>query len=102
MSGSGGYYKYRYKFWLTYNCPKWVWVNNAPCAHCLADGRDDELPPKEDVRSIESSVRVSGRASRLIEGASSQAGFLEEDLARYCIEKVSLQNPNDNSSVALM
>jgi len=42
MSGSGGYYKYRCKYWLTYNCPNWVWVNNAPCAHCLADGRDSE------------------------------------------------------------
>jgi len=47
MSGSGGYYKYRCKYWLTYNCPHWVWVNNAPCAHCLADGRDEEtvMPP---------------------------------------------------------
>ncbi|KAB8294113.1 hypothetical protein EYC80_009563 [Monilinia laxa] len=46
MSGSGGgYYKYRCKYWLTYNCPHWVWVNNAPCAHCLADGRDDEHIP---------------------------------------------------------
>ena len=35
MSGSGGYYKYRCKYRLTYNCPNWVWVNNAPCAHCL-------------------------------------------------------------------
>ena len=35
MSGSGGYYKYRCKYWLTYNCPNWVWVNNAPCAYCL-------------------------------------------------------------------
>ncbi|KAG4032910.1 hypothetical protein MFRU_006g03680 [Monilinia fructicola] len=46
MSGSGGgYYKYRCKYWLTYNCPHWVWVNNAPCAYCLADGRDDEHIP---------------------------------------------------------
>jgi hypothetical protein len=35
MSGSGGYYRYRCKYWLTYNCLNWVWVNNAPCAHCL-------------------------------------------------------------------
>lgn len=42
MSGSGGYYKYRCKYWMTYNCPHWVWVNNAPCAHCLADGRDSD------------------------------------------------------------
>ncbi|CAG8973371.1 hypothetical protein HYALB_00000134 [Hymenoscyphus albidus] len=40
MSGSGGYYKYRCKYFYTHNCPHWVWVNNAPCAHCLADGRD--------------------------------------------------------------
>jgi len=47
MSG-GGYYKYRCKYWLSHNCPHWVWVNNAPCAHCLADGRDSDnvvVPP---------------------------------------------------------
>jgi len=43
MSSSGGYYKYRCKYWMTYNCPNWVWVNNSPCAHCLADGRDSEM-----------------------------------------------------------
>ena len=67
-----------------------------------ADGRDDELPPKEDVRSTESPVRVFGRVSRLTEGASSQGGLRTEDLARYYIEEVSLQKLNDNSSVALM
>jgi hypothetical protein len=35
MSGSAGYYKYRCKYFLTHNCPHWVWVNNASCAHCL-------------------------------------------------------------------
>lgn len=62
MSGSGrGYYKYRCKYWLTFNCQNWVWVNNAPCAHCMvrhqsrckhvhaninqASGRDDEDIP---------------------------------------------------------
>jgi len=42
MSGSGGYYKYRCKYFLSHNCPHWVWVNHAPCAHCLADGRDSD------------------------------------------------------------
>lgn len=32
---SGGYYKYRCKYFFTHNCPYWVWVHNAPCAHCL-------------------------------------------------------------------
>lgn len=54
MSGQGGYYKYRCKYWLTFNCPHWVWVNNAPCAHCLADGRDSDM----DI------VTASSRASR--------------------------------------
>jgi len=53
MSGSGGYYKYRCKYWLTYNCPNWVWVNNAPCAHCLADGRDS------DTAIVSSPFRIS-------------------------------------------
>lgn len=42
MSGSGGYYKYRCKYFFTHNCPNWVWVHNAPCASCLADGLDSE------------------------------------------------------------
>ncbi|KAG9240799.1 hypothetical protein BJ878DRAFT_268660 [Calycina marina] len=51
MSGSGGYYKYRCKYWMTYNCPNWVWVNNAPCAHCLADGREMETSAVAPFRS---------------------------------------------------
>lgn len=35
MSGAGGFYKYRCKYFYTHNCPNWVWVNNAPCASCL-------------------------------------------------------------------
>lgn len=34
MSGSGGFYKYRCKYFLTHNCPHWVYVNGAPCAYC--------------------------------------------------------------------
>jgi len=55
MSGSGGYYKYRCKYWMIYNCPHWVWVNNAACPHCLADGRDEETtmaPPFRISREI--------------------------------------------------
>lgn len=32
---SGGFYKYRCKYFYTHNCQNWVWVNNAPCATCL-------------------------------------------------------------------
>ncbi|KAK7431605.1 hypothetical protein QQZ08_001823 [Neonectria magnoliae] len=32
MSGAGGFYKYRCKYFYTHNCPNWVW----------ADGRDNE------------------------------------------------------------
>ncbi len=35
MSGGGGYYKYRCKNWLTYNCEEWVWVNGTACTNCL-------------------------------------------------------------------
>lgn len=34
MSGSGGFYKYRCKYFLTHDCPNWVFVNYAPCADC--------------------------------------------------------------------
>lgn len=32
---SGGFYKYRCKYFYTYNCPNWVWVSNSPCAPCV-------------------------------------------------------------------
>ncbi|KAM7222082.1 hypothetical protein V8F06_002587 [Rhypophila decipiens] len=45
MSGSGGFYKYRCKHFLTYNCNNWVYVNGAACACCLAEGRDEKQTP---------------------------------------------------------
>ncbi|KAL6864156.1 hypothetical protein J3F83DRAFT_742724 [Trichoderma novae-zelandiae] len=48
MSGSGGFYKYRCKNFYSHNCPNWVWVNNSPCATCIAEGRDADvqlMPP---------------------------------------------------------
>ncbi|OAQ73224.2 hypothetical protein VFPPC_00992 [Pochonia chlamydosporia 170] len=42
---SGGFYKYHCKYFYTHNCQNWVWVNNAPCATCMAEGRDDEKAP---------------------------------------------------------
>ncbi|KFA63806.1 hypothetical protein S40285_09948 [Stachybotrys chlorohalonatus IBT 40285] len=39
---SGGFYRYRCKYFFSHNCPNWVWVNNSPCATCLAEGRDTE------------------------------------------------------------
>ncbi|KAK3364825.1 hypothetical protein B0T24DRAFT_537182 [Lasiosphaeria ovina] len=34
MSGSGGFYKYRCKYFYSQNCTNWVYVNGAPCAMC--------------------------------------------------------------------
>ncbi|KAK3317188.1 hypothetical protein B0T19DRAFT_446164 [Cercophora scortea] len=45
MSGSGGFNKYRCKFFLTHNCNNWVWVNGGECAMCMANGYSD--PPKK-------------------------------------------------------
>jgi len=25
---------------MAYDCPNWVWMNNTPCANCVANGRD--------------------------------------------------------------
>ncbi|OTB04056.1 hypothetical protein M426DRAFT_166478 [Hypoxylon sp. CI-4A] len=46
MSGSGGFYKYRCKYFFTHNCPNWVYVNNSPCANCCAEGRDEVPLPR--------------------------------------------------------
>lgn len=35
MSGSGGFYKYRCKYFYTYNCPNWVYANGHACPMCL-------------------------------------------------------------------
>jgi hypothetical protein len=35
MSGSGGFYKYRCKYFLSHNCPNWVYCNGHACANCL-------------------------------------------------------------------
>jgi hypothetical protein len=35
MSGSGGFYKYRCKYFYSKQCPEWVYVNGDPCSECL-------------------------------------------------------------------
>ncbi|KAI0441057.1 hypothetical protein F4803DRAFT_438391 [Xylaria telfairii] len=42
MSGGGGFYKFRCKYFYTHECPNWVYVNNTACASCSAQGRDAE------------------------------------------------------------
>ncbi|CAJ2512015.1 Uu.00g076400.m01.CDS01 [Anthostomella pinea] len=42
---SGGFYKYRCKNFYTYNCQNWVYMNNAACSSCTADGRDETKAP---------------------------------------------------------
>ncbi|RYP57208.1 hypothetical protein DL770_010718 [Monosporascus sp. CRB-9-2] len=47
MSGSGGFYKYRCKYFYTHNCNNWVYINHTPCANCCAEGRDVDQPATE-------------------------------------------------------
>jgi hypothetical protein len=35
MSGSGGFYKYRCKYFYSHNCLEWVYQNGATCVRCL-------------------------------------------------------------------
>ncbi|KAI0099294.1 hypothetical protein GGR51DRAFT_535549 [Nemania sp. FL0031] len=42
MSGGGGFYKFRCKYFLSHDCPNWVYVNGTACAQCSALGRDLE------------------------------------------------------------
>jgi len=81
MSGSGGYYKYRCKYWLTYNCPNWVWVNNAPCAHCLADGRDSDA----------SMLSISLRLSREV-----YVPQIENGLLHYIVMEIVAASDTDH------
>ncbi|KAI8634494.1 hypothetical protein F5Y19DRAFT_213253 [Xylariaceae sp. FL1651] len=47
MSGSGGFYKYRCKYFYSHDCPNWVYVNNTACATCSSHGRDVEQAPSQ-------------------------------------------------------
>ncbi|KAI1327650.1 hypothetical protein F5Y16DRAFT_189841 [Xylariaceae sp. FL0255] len=49
MSGGGGFYKYRCKYFYTHDCPNWVYVNNTACATCSSNGRDAEPAPQARV-----------------------------------------------------
>ncbi|KAM7206000.1 hypothetical protein V8F33_000830 [Rhypophila sp. PSN 637] len=64
MSGSGGFYKYRCKHFLTYNCNNWVYVNGAACACCLAEGRESEEQisggSQPDTMAYPTSAELSG------------------------------------------
>ncbi|KAL7941641.1 hypothetical protein V8C42DRAFT_173571 [Trichoderma barbatum] len=66
---SGGFYKYRCKNFYSHNCPNWVWVNNSPCATCIAEGRD-----------VEEQSLPSSTASRAI-----VASRIQDDLLQYTI-----------------
>lgn len=44
MSGSGGFYKYRCKYFLTHNCPNWVYANGHACSMCLVCSSTPYLP----------------------------------------------------------
>ena len=43
MSGSGGYYKYRCKYFYTHNCTNWVYINKTACANCAVSQYRVEL-----------------------------------------------------------
>ncbi|KAM3510729.1 hypothetical protein MY11210_005602 [Beauveria gryllotalpidicola] len=46
MTEPSGYFQYHCKYFNSpRNCPKWVWINNAACQVCIADGFDDEPLP---------------------------------------------------------
>ena len=36
---SSGFYKYRCKYFLTHNCPNWVYCHGHPCALCLVNSQ---------------------------------------------------------------
>ncbi|KAL1838064.1 hypothetical protein VTJ49DRAFT_3084 [Mycothermus thermophilus] len=39
MSGSGGFFKYRCKYFLSHNCNNWTYVGGSACSSCVAEGR---------------------------------------------------------------
>ncbi|VBB83736.1 Putative protein of unknown function [Podospora comata] len=48
---SGGFNKYRCKYFLSYNCPNWVFMNGHACGSCLAEGRE-AMEPAESTGAL--------------------------------------------------
>lgn len=82
MSGSGGFPKFRCKYWSSHNCDNWVWVNGRACVYCVvsvinvsslfpfnltiamqAAGRDDGTAPGYGVPLLRP---VAGDPSRVV------------------------------------
>ncbi|KAK4163010.1 hypothetical protein QBC43DRAFT_335755 [Cladorrhinum sp. PSN259] len=49
---SGGFNKFRCKYWLTHDCPNWVFMNGRACGACLAEGREagEGLPGQTEIQ----------------------------------------------------
>ncbi|KAK2071869.1 hypothetical protein P8C59_006259 [Phyllachora maydis] len=59
MSGSGGFYTYRCKFWMTDGHHEMVYLADSVCANCLADGRESiDTVPSQDVCNFPGQIRV--------------------------------------------
>ncbi|KAI1129878.1 hypothetical protein F5Y10DRAFT_143835 [Nemania abortiva] len=75
--GGGGFYKFRCKYFLSHECPNWVYVNGSACASCSAQGRDIEPAASQAPRySPEVSIPV-------IEGGA---------VTRYEVEQIPPNN----------
>ncbi|MBE3045763.1 hypothetical protein IMZ48_25100 [Candidatus Bathyarchaeota archaeon] len=46
MSGSGGFYKYRCKYFYAKSCQNWVYVNGEACMTCLVSPTIPEAPTR--------------------------------------------------------
>lgn len=62
-SGSGGFYKYRCKYFYTYNCSNWVYVSNAPCANCLVHLEQHRPQPSSHTKANKHNSQAEGRDS---------------------------------------
>ncbi|KAI0876516.1 hypothetical protein GGS24DRAFT_451151 [Hypoxylon argillaceum] len=51
MSGGGGFYKFRCKYFLSHECPNWVYLNGSACAECAVSKRTNTLMEVEVVLS---------------------------------------------------
>lgn len=91
MSGSGGYYKYRCKYFLTHNCPNWVWVNNATCASCLVSLKCETIDPKPFSKKRQADGRDSdaaGKSSRLCLSREIYVPQLENGFLQYTMMEI--------------
>ncbi|KAJ8133251.1 hypothetical protein O1611_g376 [Lasiodiplodia mahajangana] len=109
MSGGGGFYKFRCKYFFTHECPNWIYVNGTACAQCVSRGRDADpethqfaqspLPPGDYVdrfRSTEGRPFIVRRIDQSHSGSLAREWHIEGMVNGFSVDILADSGSNTN------